>query len=243
MTPIATLVATILAAPAPVLVFDTCSLLDLFRRDSTRQQPRVPPDEIQAAAHVLQSLAAQPKALHLVVPELVPGEYRDHADRIEGEFEGWFLSHDENRQWLAEAARSLALALPAQLAVHPFGIHAVCRKLAEDLLANAVVLARDQSCLDRAVDRLVAKRRPSHKKEIKDSMNLEQSLELSRQLQSAGFTAARVFVSSNTNDFAASAESSAAHPELQGEFAAVGLEYFTSLRSAVGSLRSRGELP
>ncbi|HVA49772.1 MAG TPA: hypothetical protein VNH11_25620 [Pirellulales bacterium] len=104
-------------------------------------------------------------------------------------------------------------------------------------------MARDQACLDRAVARLIAKRRPSHQKEIKDSMNLEQSLELSGRLQNAAFAPARVFVSSNTNDFAAGATSAAVHPDLQGEFAAAGLEFFTSLRAALGSLRARGQLP
>ena len=243
MIPIPVAVATILATPAPVLVFDTCSFLDLFRRDIPRQQPRVSSGEINAAAEILQLVTARPEAAHLVVPELVPGEYADHAKRIEDEFEDWFRFHDENQDWLAEAPLWIGLALPAPLPVHPFGIQASCRKLAEDLLAKAMVLARDQACLDRAVVRLIAKRRPSHKKEMKDSMNLEQSLELSHQLQIAAFAPARVFVSSNTNDFAATATSSVVHPDIQGEFAAAGLEYFTSLRAALGALRARGQLP
>jgi hypothetical protein len=99
-------VAGIRARPALVLLLDTCSLLDLFRRDSTRQQPRVPASEIRTAAELLQLLTARSDAAHLVVPELVPGEFADHADRIEREFEGWFGFHDDNQNWLAEAALS-----------------------------------------------------------------------------------------------------------------------------------------
>ena len=58
-------------------------------------------------------------------------------------------------------------------------------------------------------------------------MNLEQTLELSGQLQNAGFAPAKVFVSSNTSDFAASPTSSGLHPDLQAEFTAAGLEYST----------------
>ncbi len=243
MTVIRAAATQILASPAPVLVLDTCSFLDLFRRDAPRQQPRVPPAEIQAAAELLQLLMVRPDAAHLIVPELVPGEFADHADRIEVEFEEWFRLHDQNQDWLAEATTWLGLALPTPLAVQPFGIQASCRRLAPDLLAKAVVLDRDPASLDRAVARLIAKRRPSHKKEMKDSMNIEQALELSGQLQQAGFARARVFVSSNTNDFAASPTSPALHPDLQAEFDPVGLEYFTSLRAAIGSLRARGQLP
>ena len=101
-------------------------------------------------------------------------------------------------------------ALPSPSAVQPFGLHAQFRRLANELLARAVVLDRDQTSLDRAIARLIAKRRPSHKKEIKDSMNLEQSLELCSQLRIAGFTRPVVFISSNTNDFAAGSTSSRA---------------------------------
>ena len=118
-----------------------------------------------------------------------------------------------------------------------------CHKLADELLSSAVVLARDAGCLDRAVARLVKKRRPSHKKEMKDSMNLEQAIELCQQLTAAGFTRARGVVSSNVNDFSGGANDPALHTDLRDEFAKVGLEYFTSFEATVGELRSRGELP
>ncbi len=243
MTTMTAAVAQILAQPAPVIILDTCNFLDLFRRDTTRQQPRIPAEEIRIASELLQLVTARPDAVHLVVPELVPGEFADHANRIEREFDGWLEFHDENQDWLAEAALRVGTVLPTPLAVHPFGLHAEFRRLADELLAQAVVLDRDQSSLNRAVARLIAKRRPSHKKEIKDSMNMEQSLELCSQLRIAGFTNCAVFISSNTNDYAAASTSSQLHNDLQAEFAAVSLEYFPSLRAAVGSLRATGELP
>jgi len=232
------------AHPAPVIILDTCSLLDLFRRDSTRQQPRATAKEIRTAAELLQRVTSHPDEAHLVVPELVPGEFADHADRTQRDFEEWLQFHDVNQFWLAEAALGVGTPLPSPAAVHSRGLSARFRQLAEDLLARAIVLARDPTCLDRAVVRLIAKRRPSHKKEMKDSMNLEQCLELSSQLQNAGFTHARVFVSSNTNDFAEPSTSSfRLHLDLRGEFAAASLEYFPSLWAPVGSLQARGQLP
>jgi len=243
MTNIPAAVARILAHPAPVILPDTCNFLDLFRRDPARQQPRVPAEEIGIAAELLQLAIAPPDTVHLVVPELVPGEFTDHADRIEREFEGWLEFHDGNQEWLAEAALRVGAALPVPSAVHPFGLHAAFRKLADDLLGRAVVLDRDQASLDRAVARLIAKRRPSHKKEIKDSMNLEQCLEFCARLRNGRFTRPAVFISSNTNDYAAASTSPHLHDDLRAEFATVSLEYFPSLRAAVGSLRARGELP
>jgi hypothetical protein len=234
--PIPAAVARILAQPAPVLIIDTCNFLDLFRRDGARPQPRVPWEEIRIASILLNKVTDQPGSVHLVVPELVPGEFADHADRIEREFDDWLGAHDRNQLWLAKATPWVGTALPSPFEVYPFGLQAAFRRLANDLLARALVLDRDPTSLNRAVARLIAKRRPSHKNEIKDSMNLEQSRELCSQLRNSGFTHSVAFISSNTNDYAAATSSSHLHVDLQPEFTAVSLEYFPSLRAALGAL-------
>lgn len=240
MTTIADAATHITTRPAPVLFIDTCSFLDLFRRDGTRKQPRVAPDEVRAAADLLQLATAHADAVHLVVPELVPREFADNAGEIEQDFQRWLRFHDDNQSWLADAAVWVGVSLPAPALIQSVGLHARFRQLADNLLTQAIVLDRDQACLDRAVARLIAKRRPSHKKEIKDSMNLEQCLEFSARLHGAGFARPRVFVSSNTTDFAEH-PSPRLHPDLQPEFAACSLEYFPSLQGTLGSLRARGE--
>jgi hypothetical protein len=241
MTPIPEAVKQIVANPAVVIAIDTCSLLDLFRQEKF-DRPKVPADEIRAVAEFLSVFPTVPNTAHLVVPELVPREFADHAGRIEKEYQKWLNLHDENQLWLAESANWLGFLAPAPSNVSPLGISSLCRRLADQLLTQAVVLARDQSCLERAVARLIDKTPPSQNNEMKDSMNLEQILELSRQLQRHGFVPARVFVSSNTKDFA-DPNSPKLHPALQQDFAAAGLEYFTCFRTALGQLRFRGQLP
>jgi hypothetical protein len=233
------------APPAPVILIDTCSFLDLFRTDESQTkvpyQPRAPHQEIRDAADLLALVNAALGAAHLIVPELVPREYSDHAAAIQAQFGKWTELHDKNQDWLLEASLSVALALPAPHPVHPYDLAALLRGLADNLLAKAQVLERDQACVDRALHRLINKIRPSHRKEVKDSMNLEQCLELSRRPQAAGFTRSRVWVSSNTNDFA-QPNSSHVHADLQGDFAAAGLKFFTSLRAALGRLRADAEI-
>ena len=242
MSDIATVAAQIRARPAPVVIIDTCNYLDLFRRDDTNKQPRAVVGEIQTAADLLAVVTATPNTIHLVAPELVPGEFADHADAIARGFGMWLEFHDTNQRWLAEAALWVAVALPQPTEVARLDLHLKFRQLAENLLAKATVLDRDRRCLERAVARLIAKRRPSHKKEMKDSMNLEQSLELSRLLLAdPPFPYSRVFVSSNTNDFA-EPNSPKIHVDLQAEFDAASLTYSPSLRAAVGTLRANGQL-
>ncbi len=241
MTPIGVAAAQILARPAPVIVFDTCSLIDLFRSNRTRSRPVL--DELQAAAELFQLVATNPSSVHLVVPELVPGEFSDSAANVMGTFAEWFRSHDDDQDWLSGAASQFGVARPLPVSIVPSGIATACRQLADDLLAAATVLARDQACLDRAVVRVVQKRQPSRDGRIKDAMNLEQSLDLSRRLGHAAYPYDRVFISSNTSDFAAAATSTNPHPDIADELAAAGLGYFTSIRAAVGRLRAAGQLP
>jgi hypothetical protein len=243
MSSISDVVVQIVARPAPIIIVDTCNFLDLFRCDSNRQQPRVPAQEIRIASELLELVTGSPDALYLLVPELVPGEFGDHATRIEGEFDRWLKFHDDNQDWLATASPWVGTTLPTSAAVGPFRLHVNFRRLANELLARSLVLDRDPTCLNRAVARLVAKRRPSHSKEIKDSMNMEQALELCSRLRVEGFALPAVFISSNTRDYGEGTTSSQLHIDLRGEFAAVSLEYFPTFRAAVGSLRSRAELP
>ncbi len=236
MTSLSDAATRILAAPAPVLVLDTCSLLDLFRRHQNQPMPKTPPEEYRDVWEMGLLLSVRPGAIHLVVPELVPREYADNANAIEVELNRWCKQVDESLRWFTESAGWLRLEVPPTVSVQSFGVAAECRQLADDLLGRAMVLDRDRDCLDRAVGRVIAKKRPSHAKEIKDSMNLEQTLELCRRLNSAGFDHPRYLVSSNTHDFAASSSSTTLHPDLQQEFAAVGLEYVTSIRAAYRKL-------
>src|SRR5207302_1619021 len=115
-------------APAPVILVDTCNFLDIFRSDPAK--PRVPHQEIRAAADLLDLLTATPDAVHLLLPELIPREYTDHADPIQTKFGEWTELHDANQDWLVEACLSVALALPMPYMVFSHGIAALLRGLA-----------------------------------------------------------------------------------------------------------------
>ena len=228
MTPITDAAAVILTQPAPVVIIDTCSLLDLFRQDD-KGRPR-PLEELQTALALLSRARDRPPGVHLVVPELVPGEYRDNADGLPRLLANLLDAQDAVAGWAASAAGLFGTTYTPS-PVGPLGLAARCRRLADELLATAVVLARDRGCLDRALDRVVGKRRPSHAKEIKDSMNLEQAFDLSRTLRAGGFAPRSHFVSSNTRDFAVTTSSPQVHPDLAPDFQAAGLSYAVNLRS------------
>lgn len=251
MTPITEVADQIRARPAPVLIVDTCNFLDLFRvARPTKDTPerRVDLAEVRAAVALRKLLDAPEPGLHHIVPELVPGEFRDNAtEKVEYPFQLWLDAHNDNQRWLAGAAEAIGHPPPTPVAVLPHDLCGHLRQVAERLLATATILARDGACLDRAVSRLVGKRRPSHRKEMKDSMNLEQALELARLLASGGaFEKPVWFVSSNTNDFAQPSKSKLpgqpdVHPDLKADFDSAGLTYLTSLSAVLGILKDLGQ--
>lgn len=224
--------------PVPVLLIDACNLIDLFRSDEKLKKPRVAVEEIQVAVDLV---AAIPGSVRAILPGFVPREFADNAGKEENDFEKWIKSQDEIQDLLARFGSYVGVSLPVYKPIAPFCLAGALRGLADRLVAQCDVLEEDQNCLSRAVARVVNKIRPSHKNHLKDSVNLEQCLELSRQLAMAGFPRSRIWVSSNTNDFA-DLSRTIVHGDLKDEFELAGLKYFTSLNRALSNLRATGEI-
>ena len=108
--------------------------------------------------------------------------------------------------------------------------------LAEDLLRLISILSFDADCLRRAFERVCAKKQPARNGKIKDAYLLEQCLTLTRALRERGVQQRVILCSSNTSDFA-KPNSSQFDQDIAGDASHAGLEYFTSLSAAVGSLR------
>jgi hypothetical protein len=237
MTAIAEAVDLIASAPAPVFILDSCVYLDLFRIRESGERP-CGAEELLAANRFLASIVVSPCRAYLIAPELVPQEFEDNANDVERIANRKLQQFNDLLESIGEDARSLEEAATTFTRL-PEAILAPFRSLARSLLDHAYTLDRDRDCLDRALRRLVEKRRPSHNKEIKDSLNLEQALELSRLLHERPFGPPRIFVSSNTRDFAR-ADGRRVHEDLEAEFGEAGLSYSNSLRAAWGSLQ-RGD--
>ena len=110
------------------------------------------------------------------------------------------------------------------------------------LLTACRAINRDVGAANAALDRVVAKRRPSHKKEVKDSYILEHCLVVARELGGTTFQKRMLFVSSNTKDFA-DPGSTAVHTDLASDFATAGLGFAGTIAIAVEQLRAASQIP
>jgi hypothetical protein len=225
MSTTAQLVAEITAAPAHVLFLDTCVVLDTIRahRDYLGKQ------HVVACKELLTPGPASPPAVHLVVGELVAIEFgqNEHAVRID--------SRNAMEVFQRVYDVGVALAIWGTTAPNAAPITDDLVLLAQNLLARSKMIDGDSTCLGRAMNRVVNKRRPAQSGRIKDAFLLEQYLEFSRQLRATGFSMRCAFASTNTEDYAENRKARI-HPDLEVEFLAVGLEYFNTLHAAVGSL-------
>jgi hypothetical protein len=85
----------------------------------------------------------------------------------------------------------------------------------------------------RALARVAANRAPSRRgQQTKDCIVVESYLSLASLLRQNGFQRAIIFLTTNTKDYSAPQNNGSIHPELAGEFGAVGMEYAVNFRMA-----------
>jgi hypothetical protein len=246
MSTVAQLATEITDAPAPVVFLDTCAILDVARAPARQQSASV------AAADALHAHAvATPPKVYLLAADIVSVEWADNIPearkemvRTAAEFEHglsafrYSLTPMDPPDTLALDALAIVLA---KFATERNNFLVDLENRSQQLLNACRLIDRDPSATSAALDRVVAKRRPSHKKEVKDSYILEHCLLVAREL--AATVPFMLFVSSNTSDFVASKGSTDLHSDLRADFATAGLTYAVSIASAVALLRDGGHIP
>lgn len=241
MVSIAEVVERIRATPAPMLIVDSCNFLNLFEAEKGKLIT-FGVEEVKAASRILHLLSGDGTELHLVVPELVPWEFQENTDEVLKRLLGWVRDYDDAQTQLATVCRAVGLQPPICASAQQLRLDDKLKSLAEDLLGKAAVLPRDPGCLERAVNRVVERKLPSTNKnqQLKDSMNLEQALELCRLLGvGAPFGHPKCFISSDVSGYGVEKKDHV-HEDLEPEFAAVGLKYFKSFQAVRGFLMSEG---
>jgi hypothetical protein len=233
MPSIAATATAVLAKPRPVLCLDTCELLAAVQ--CLRQRYVV---HVEALTRLVTSVISNPDRVLVVITDLVVHEWRQNIAGVQSKAQAFLTYVDQDSGIVHDAWAHLGRPLATSASTHAASsLIAELTTLAQGVINLAWVLDREPVCVDRALGRVLSKTRPSQEGCIKDSIHLEHYLELSRQLHAVGFGERRVFVSANKNDFWESAPPTRIHSSLAPEFAAVGLEFFGDLRSAVGSLR------
>lgn len=234
MIAIAEAVAEIVANGRPILCLDTCDFLDVVRRFA---DPDPNLFNARSFRKALEALAVSPDQFQVVATYLVRHEWDQNIKEACEKANQHLEEMDRRIDRIAEACGLGKVAAPSlspRLADVRLTTSLVA--LAEKLMSEALVIEKDAGCIERALGRVMDKRRPSHKKEIKDSIHWEHYLELSRLLGAAGHAQGRIFVSANKADFWANRDVPTIHPDLGPEADAAGLWFFGRLDEALRAL-------
>ncbi|MBD1878197.1 PIN domain-containing protein [Coleofasciculus sp. FACHB-T130] len=218
----------IAVSPAPVVLIDTCTVLDVIRAPQ-RESTHI----ISAASNMTSRASVNPKQLWVVATELIDNEWKDNCQKVEDELTVHIKKIDSQHSNLRIAAtyfHPVNLVKPLTLGGLKLPMH--LRRVAQSLLDSAVLIADDGNYIIRARNRVRRGEPPAQKgkQEYKDCEIIEHYLAFCKELRDKGFREKCVFTSSNTQDYCDSKKK--LHLSLQTDFDALGLEYARDIAHA-----------
>jgi hypothetical protein len=218
----------------PVLLLDTCAVLDIIRAP---QRKEIQNDIIAKANEIVFKSITDPKQLWIVKTTLVDQEWLQHYQETKNQREKYIKDVDERSIELRDVSQHLPLFYPIlPLEFRHLKIPDSLQNLATSLIDSSFMLAEDTNCILQARQRFIDKRPPSTKgnQQYKDCQILEHYLAFCRELRKNGYQEKCVFVSSNTNDYC---ENRKLHPILKAEFDVFKLEYARNIAHAHALLK------
>lgn len=226
-------VKEILVTPVPLLLMDTCSLLDIIRQPF---RDGIPLDTIKAAMRLTKRSNSKPKHLWIVILSIVKNEMNDHIFSVSNELVD-FINKTDNSIIKLNAAFSIIgqfKPIPLYQNQH-LCLHDELVKISNSLLDEVLILIEGDPCKLRGLDRVCSNTPPARKgSQAKDCVIIEHYFELCRKLRDSGFNMPCVFTSSNTNDYL---ENGALKHPLESEFKSLDLIYTKDLAWAETKLK------
>jgi hypothetical protein len=232
MKTIEAVVGILKADQAPLICLDTCDFLDVVRGVAEGNLAHA-----ESFRVILENFDVNSSPFRLLITYLTRHEWEQNKDQGRKVVEQ-FLEVTANSSRRIAQARKIG-GLPALLredGLFDSTLASRLTELAENVMNHAIVLEKEDSCVARALERVMMKRRPAHKNQIKDSIHWEHYLELSRHLRLAGHVPLRLFVSANKSDFWRKKDQPSLHPDLEQEATDAGLGFFGRLDAALQTI-------
>jgi hypothetical protein len=210
----------------PVLLLDTCALLDIVR---TPVRENIPAEIVSSAIKLISTR----QEVWLIACEVIDTEWKKHIDEVAISTAN-DIKNLHKRVKLFEDVVNCSPISPKWSYVKPvtsYDLEIELRKISVNFLNSLEFIKPDADCTVKASTRLINAVAPASKgkDEFKDCLIIEHYLKLSSQLRKMGFSEKIIFVSSNKNDFG---NPYGLAPPLDSEFSIVGLDYVSNLHDA-----------
>ena len=228
------LVAHLARADTPVLLLDTCTILDVVRAP-VREQLGV--HDIDAVHTLLGRATGPSPEVSFVITQQVLQEFREHVDAVETE------THAGLEKAMDILKRMQALSpddcIPGTVDLLSLGFPQRGWHLANQIVQASAVMTNQHDDIVKAYHRVTLAKPPATKakQSVKDCHITESYLHLAVTLRTGGFSRNMVFATSNTKDYQQGHPS--LHPELRAEFHSACLEYSPTWSAARHELDRR----
>lgn len=222
---ISSLVDLIKQAPAPVVLLDTCALLDIVRA-SHREE--LSAEGVEAALSLAGRARQHPRGAWLVAAEVVDTEWADNWEHVVAEARREIGQLERRMDKLRSVAKHVVpLETIAPLDLDRLQIQDHLKSAAHVLLKLTNIIAPDPDVIMRARTRVTTGTPPAAKgkQEYKDCEIFEHYLALGRALQADGFQQDLFFVSSNTKDYGTPGK---LLPQLEADLLSARMQFITS---------------
>ncbi|MFZ2999753.1 MAG: PIN domain-containing protein [Undibacterium umbellatum] len=215
--------------PKPLVLIDTCSLLDVVRVPIREENNAT---QIILGALKLLDLALQNK-VYLAITSIVRAELESNLGEVRDEVLKLATRREKQVQHYVLCSKLAGLALQGADA---FAIAALRDKLTDmvfGILAKSFEIKGDDACSGRAMKRVITNQAPASKgkNEAKDCDIIEHYLELAGLLRQSGFSKAMCFVTANSNDYGKPGEM---RSPLDAQLKAWNIEYVNNFQWTVG---------
>ena len=248
MIPISEAARLIASEPAPLLLLDTCALLDVLRAPQRGDDPSI---AIGAAVEILRRASA-PRRIWVLAAGIIQIEWSDNATAVITSLATHIKQVDHWVRGLSVTLRALPPAAElaskgaAESSLAPGGragfealrISERLNALAEALLRSVVWLEADAEILLAAHQRSAMNLKPASrgKRERPDCQIIETYFSLCRGLRANRFSERSVFVSANKGDFCADGAPLAFHVDLAPACSECQIDFAINLGHAISIL-------
>jgi len=191
--------STIIQTDKPVILIDTCALLDIVR---VVHRSNINISYLEGAKEIVKKAAN--KELSIVLTSTVENEFNIHLAQVCTELERHIARLDKENTDLINVIESLGLSYKFSIdGLSGLKVSEKLRSIAQEFHDNALTLEYDDECGKKAHARVARYQAPARrgKSESKDCLIVEHYLKLVKGLREKSFAKNIVFVTSNTTDF------------------------------------------
>lgn len=215
----------------PLLLLDTCLLLDVIRAPV---RGNVGLHDVQAIRALITRQASQPAQLNFAAVEQVHIEYADIVDDVERETVIALQRQiDQTNETLTMIdAFAIGLSIPKSIQVNAQHVAKSLRAIADGILGTCLSIPHTTDDSHAATQRVLMAKAPATraKQSLKDCLIVEGILRFVRDRRSVGGLGRAVFASSNTKDYHQG--HGTLDPALRAEFDVCGLGFAPSWSAA-----------